>query len=97
MSAEQFQKLMSQPYGPGHSAFAITPNDANQLQQNSRDVVVRAIYVGSLGDVTGKIITESGAEATVTFKNVPAGSTLHFAFVEVHVTLTTASDIIGLL
>lgn len=84
-------------YGPGHSPFAITPADATQLQQDSEDVTCRAIYVGGLGDVTGKIFTESGTADTITFSNVPAGSTLHFAFIEVHATGTTATDIVGFL
>ena len=84
-------------YGPGHSAFDITPADATQLQQNSEDVTVRAIFVGGAGNVTGKVFTESGAAATVTFAGVAAGTVLNIAFIEVHSTGTTATSIVGLL
>lgn len=84
-------------YGPGHSPFDVVPNDTNHLQQNGEDIILRALYVGGLGNVTGKVFTESGAAATVTFNNVPAGSTLHFAFIEVHATGTTATLMLGLL
>lgn len=91
------QSRASLAYGPGHSAFVIVPHDTNHLQQNSEDVTLRAIYVGGLGNVTGRVFTESGLPVTVTFSNVPAGSTLHFAFIEVHATLTTATLMLGLL
>lgn len=84
-------------YGPGHSAFAVIPHDTNRLQQNSEDVTLRAIYVGGLGDVTGRVFTESGSPVTLTWFNVPAGSTLHFAFIEVHATGTTATNILAFL
>lgn len=83
-------------YGPGHSAFAITPHATNHLQQNSEDVVVRAIYVGVSGDITGKVLTESGAAATIAFLAVPVG-VLNVAFFEIHITGTTATDMVGLL
>jgi len=84
-------------YGPGHSAFSITPHDTNHLQQNSEDVVCRGIYVGGAGDVTGEVFTESGAAATVTFTAVGAGTVLNVAFTHVHSTATTATAIVGLL
>ena len=95
--ASSSQARAALAYGPGHSPFVIVPHDTNHLQQNSEDITLRALYVGGLGNVTGKIFTESGAAVTVTFENVPAGSTLHFAWIEVHSTLTTATLMIGLL
>lgn len=84
-------------YGPGHSPFDIVPNDVNHLQQGGEDIICRALYVGGAGDVTGRVFTESGIPAIVTFTAVPAGATLHFAFIEVHATDTTATLMIGLL
>lgn len=91
------QSRASLAYGPGHSAFAIVPHNTNHLQQNSEDVTLRAIYVGGLGNVTGRVFTESGAAVTQTWFNVPAGSTLHFAFIEIHVIGTTATNMLGFL
>ena len=96
-SPGNFASRLLGPYGPGHSAFSITPADATNLQQNSRDVIVRGVYVGGLGDVTGKVWTESGSEATVTFSAVPAGTVLNVAFTQIHSTNTTATLLIGLL
>lgn len=52
----------------------------------------RAVFVGSTGDLAVTFI--SGVECT--FTNVPDGTTLPIAVIEIKATGTTASDIIGL-
>lgn len=86
----------SLPYGPGHSAFDISPHDTNQIEQNGQPVTLRAVYVGGAGNITGKVMTEFGASATVTFTAVPAGTILNVAFTHIHTT-SSATLMIGLL
>lgn len=68
--------------------FVITPDDDADLGQ-----VPRAIYVGAGGDVAvqGQLDDEA-----VTFKGVPAGTTLVIAPARVLDTGTTATDLVAL-
>ncbi len=84
-------------YGPGHSAFAVTPSNTAHLQQNGQDVIVRGVFVGVAGNITGEVFTESGTAATVAFVGLAAGTVLNVAFTHIHVTGTTATSIVGLL
>jgi len=72
---------------PPSNFAAVTKSDTDELTY-----VVRALYVGGAGDVSvvGK---DSG---TVTFKAVPAGTTLVGRFKQVRSTLTTATDIVAM-
>lgn len=84
---------MSTPYGPGHSAFDISPDNSEPIANGP----VRAVYVGVGGDITGRTVSQSGSPATVTFTAVPTGTVLPVAFTHIHVTGTDADDMVGLL
>ncbi len=72
---------------PALSMFAITKDDANELA-----TVVRAIYVGTTGDVN--VIDTAGN--TVLHKAVPAGAYIGpFSVKAVRATGTTAADMVG--
>jgi hypothetical protein len=78
-------------YSPGLSSpisavFAVTPNDANDLQE-----ITRALYIGGAGNV--RLVARDGG--TVTYANVPAGSRLPIRASRVLATGTTATSIIG--
>lgn len=72
---------------PAESAFAITPDDANDMPR-----VTRAIYTG----VGGNIAVEVRDGNTVTFQNVQAGTVLEIRCRKVLATGTTAGSLIGL-
>ncbi len=55
---------------------------------------VRGLYVGGAGDVIGRLV---GDDADCTFKAVPVGSILPFAFSIVRRTNTTATFMVGLI
>ena len=81
----QFAKGWHTP--PTH-AFAITPDDANQLTE-----ITRAIYVGGGGDIALILAEDS---APVIFKAVPTGALLEMRVLQVKATNTTATLLIGL-
>jgi len=90
--------------GSGWGSFNIVPHDTNPIHDGVENVVVRSIYVGVSGDVTGKVATVTqvsglpvyGDSATVTFKDMAIG--LHeIAFTEVHITGTTATNMIAIM
>jgi hypothetical protein len=72
---------------PAVHGFAVTPSDSTDLSE-----IVRALYIGAPGDVA--TILKSGA--TVTFKNLAAGTILPVRASRIKATGTTAADIIGL-
>ena len=72
---------------PAERAFAISPHDTNELAN-----VVRAVYVGTTGNITGRLV---GDTADVAFNSVPAGALLPFRFQYIRSTGTTASDMVG--
>lgn len=84
-------------YGPGHSLFSITPADDTPLTTGPGEVPLRAIYIGTEGDLTGKTYTAKGLPETITLRNIRSGTLLEIAFIEVHATGTTATDIVGIL
>lgn len=88
--------IFNAAYGPGHSAFSVTPDTGEALIQNGDAVVLRALYVGTGGTVSGKVATHNDDPATVVFENVPSGTVLNVAFVEIDED-TTATDLVGLL
>lgn len=77
----------SQLSSPAGIAWAVTPNDSNDMQQMSR-----ALYVGTGGDVS--VVTKGGY--AVTFKNVLSGHILPVQCWRVCATDTTAQDIVAL-
>jgi hypothetical protein len=73
--------------GPGTDAFSVAPSDTANFTANAR-----SLYVGTAGDVV--VVTPGGS--VVTFKAVPAGTTLPVIAKRVNFTATTASNIVGL-
>ncbi len=67
-------------------AFAVSPNDTDDLPHNTI-----AIYVGTDGDVKLDLATEG----TVTFKNLMPGYVYYIRASKIYDTGTTATDIIG--
>jgi len=76
---------MSENFQVPNRAVAVTPSDTTE-------VFASAIYVGSGGNVS--VITEGGD--TVTFSNVPAGTTLVIRVTRIRATSTTATNIVRL-
>lgn len=72
---------------PASGAFAITPDDEEELE-----TVTRGIYVGVAGDLA---VTLVGDSAPVTFVNLAAGVIHPLRVKQVHETDTDADDIIG--
>lgn len=73
---------------PARMAFAITPNDSQDLS-----LFTKAIYVGIGGDV---VLRAVGADNDVTFANVQTGSIIDVRCRAVRSSGTTASAIVGL-
>ncbi len=74
---------------PAQKAFAITPDDNNDLA-----LTTRALYTGKGGTLTC-ILADDGSE--VLFSSVPAGQILPLRVRRVKATGTTASmDLVGL-
>lgn len=72
----------------------VTPNDSTVF-----DRVTRAIYVGTTGDVTVKMLTGPKANTAnneIKFVNVPAGTELKIRVSAVKSTGTTANNIVAL-
>lgn len=74
--------------GTARDAFAITPSDTVALEETTR-----GIYVGGDGDVT---VVMAGNGQTVTFSSVTAGTILPIRATFVNDTLTTATNLVGL-
>ncbi len=87
MAYDPFEGKAHTVDAPASHAFAVTPDDANDL-----GVVARGLYVGAGGDVA--LRTPSGED--VTFSNVSGGAILPVRALRVLATGTTASAIIGL-
>jgi hypothetical protein len=74
--------------GPSSSAFAITPNDDNDLTYP-----IRALYVGTGGDITCILWDDTVA---IVLANVLGGSCLPLSIKRILDTGTGASDLVGL-
>lgn len=74
------------------SAFAITKSDDTNYLTGASQVVPKALYIGTTGDLTVQLVGDAG---TVVFKAVPAGSVLPIRVQRV-LAATTAADILGL-
>jgi poly(3-hydroxybutyrate) depolymerase len=72
---------------PPEHAVAILPDDAGTL-----DVVTRALYVGTAGDLRVRM---AGGGAAVTLVNVAAGSLLPIRVDRVYATGTSAGGLLG--
>lgn len=88
MPIDKYEATVQSVSAPAASCFAITPNDAGDLEQ-----VTRAIYVGVGGSL--KIRTVA-SEQDVTFVGVAAGSILPIRAIAVRAAGTTASALVGL-
>ncbi len=88
MPVDSFSSFVDSPMAPASRCFAIVPSDAAELSE-----VTKALYVGSAGDVVLRAVE---ATVDVTFRNVPAGSTLDVRVRAVRAAGTTAADIVGL-
>lgn len=83
----RFLTNATSPLSPALAHYAGDPLESDTVDLTE---VCREIYVGVGGDV--KVSDTSGA--TVTFKNVPAGSFLTGFFTRLWATGTTASNIV---
>lgn len=72
---------------PATVAYAITPDDGNNLPE-----LYRALYIGAAGDLACQMSDDS----IVSFTAVPAGSVLPVRVKRVLDTGTTAGNIVGL-
>ena len=82
-----FSRFRQDNFSPVSHAIAVTPHNTNELTY-----VTRAVYVGGLGDL--KVTMQDSG--TVTFADVPAGTTLPIRAKVVFATGTTATDIVAL-
>lgn len=86
-ATDSFSRFQTQDYSPATNAEAVTPHNTNEL-----NYVTRAVYVGTGGDLK-VTMADSG---TVTFADVPSGTTLAIRCKVIWATGTVASDIIAL-
>jgi hypothetical protein len=73
---------------PGTDAFAITPHDSTNFNENCR-----AIYIGGAGNIV--VVTKAGN--AVTFTGVLAGTILPVRAMRVNSTNTTATNLVGII
>lgn len=73
---------------PATDAFAITPHDSTNFNENCR-----AIYIGGAGNIV--VVTKQGN--AVTFTGVLAGTILPIRAMRVNSTNTTATSLVGLI
>lgn len=88
MPFDPFEASTDSLIAPAKTAFAITPDDDNDLP-----AATKALYVGSGGDITLRPI---GSADDVTLRNVVTGSVIAIRLRAVRVTGTTASELVGL-
>jgi hypothetical protein len=72
--------------GPSRKSYAVTKDDT------AAQPVGRALFVGTGGDITGKLADDTGSDRV--WKNVANGSLLPFEFAYIRSTGTTAADMI---
>lgn len=72
---------------PAQKAFAIEPDDNNDLAESTR-----ALWVGGAGDISVIMV---GDTAAVTFAGAQAGSLIPLRVKRVRSTSTTATSIVG--
>jgi hypothetical protein len=78
---------INEPLKPFTKAQALTKSDSTAYTG------MRGLYVGGTGDVALILDEDSAA---VTFKAVPAGTTLDVSFTKFMSTNTTATNVVGL-
>jgi hypothetical protein len=72
---------------PAFSAANVTPDNSGALR------CTRALFIGTGGSVTVDMAVEGDS---ITFANVPSGTTLPIQVVRVYLTGTSAADIVAL-
>lgn len=85
--ADAFESHQTGLTSPADDAFAITPDNDEDLIQ-----AARAVYVGTAGNL--RVTTVRGS--TITFANLPAGGILPVRVRRVLATDTTAAGLVGL-
>ena len=86
-AVDVFARFRQDNFSPVSHAIAVTPHNTNELEY-----VTRAVYVGGAGDL--KVTMQDSG--TVTFVDVPVGTTLPIRAKIVFDTGTTATDIVAL-
>jgi len=85
------------PFEQADDAFVISPSDTVNFVADSTNnpnaYTLADIYVGGTGDVA---VMFPGATTSKVFKAVPAGTRLRVTAVRVNATLTTATNLLGL-
>ncbi|MDU8943278.1 spike base protein, RCAP_Rcc01079 family [Ovoidimarina sediminis] len=84
---DEFEDYTLSLTSPAVAAVAITPSDSTEMS-----FATRALYVGSGGDVTVKL--KNGD--VVTFRGLQAGVLYPLQIVQVLVSGTTASNMVGI-
>ncbi len=87
MRKDAFQSRADHPASPARNAFAITPDDANELA-----ILPKAILVGGAGNITLRAV-RSDADVTIPAQ---AGQILPIRARFIRATGTSATAIIGL-
>jgi hypothetical protein len=87
LNAENFLRT-AEANGPAYDGFVITPSDTVNFED-----VAKAIYVGGAGNIS--LVTPKGT--VLTFVGIPVGTTLWVCAARVNASLTTATNLIGLL
>ena len=87
-ATDNFSRFQTTDISPITRAVLVTPSDSTDLE-----TVTRAIYVGNGGAVT---VNMADSGTSITFANVPTGTTLPIRVSRIKATLTVATDIIAL-
>jgi len=88
MNLSRLRRFLGLADAPAHTPAAVTPDDNTDF-----DFLVRRVYVGGAGDITGRVHGNAGTPVTLT--SVPAGTMLDVAFSRIHATGTTATNMIA--
>jgi len=87
-ATDNFSRFQTTDISPITQAVLVVPSDSTDLA-----TVTRAIYVGNGGAVT---VNMADSGTSITFANVPTGTTLPIRVSRIKATLTVATDIIAL-
>ena len=85
--SDGFHRNTDTVFAPARSAFAVVPDDEDELPR-----VPKGIFVGTGGDVTLRAV-DSGAD--VVYRNLPDASYIAVRVSHVRATGTTATDMVA--
>ncbi len=88
MALDAFASNAAAAIDPARKAFAIVPDDTDELA-----TLPRAIYVGTGGAL---VLRAADSAADVTFANVASGQVIDVRALYVRATGTTAADLVAL-